>query len=513
MRNKISLMFGIVFLLSGMIGLVSAIEYGSNWDKNCNGNLCQVNVYSYEKYWNGNNGWEEIDESFSDCSADGRTRYCTEDYRFRAIADDNGTVSAFIGSEEFTVRLNELLGRNVDFIPRISENMISYDDIIPGVDLVYTYLPNMFKEEIVINEPLQGLPDRDFDITFTKRGNADFGIRDSIICDANGLCQDLEHSVEGNQIIVTIPVSFLNHKDVVYPVTIDPTIDLGDTSIAWDGYVYNESGTPNTYTRVGSPVNYISLGNILTLGGTRMAKGDIDWNVSSIPDGSVVYNLSLQIYVDTASTGTPNVTLNISHMNGNNLTYEDNSTECYGNCQFWEDMADGTLYYSETFASDVVKNIDLDLAISDFEGSLDSDVFSVGFDGHYQVNKDVRIGSKNNPNLGYRPVLTVVYGVNGTDSDAAIEEGIFYSVVGGVNPIYNNQQIYLVNELGTHYTGTFDKAVEEGNQMWIFNYVIPGESFINMPSLFNILNVWENQSLSYSEIVEQVKSYINGTIY
>ena len=59
--------------------------------------------------------------------------------------------------------------------------------------------------------------------------------------------------------------------------------------------------------------------------------------------------------------------------------------------------------------------------------------------------------------------------------------------------------------------GTFDKATIKNNQTWAFNYVTSEESFINMPSLFNILNVWQNQSLTFSQIVSQVELFINTT--
>ena len=108
------------------------------------------------------------------------------------------------------------------------------------------------------------------------------------------------------------------------------------------------------------------------------------------------------------------------------------------------------------------------------------------------------------------PKLYITYGANETDVNSAIEQGINNSLPN--NPIQTIQQIYLVNQTSGHFLGTFDKATIRNNQTWAFNYVSGGESFINMPSLFNILNVWENQSLTFSEIVSQVQNFINQTI-
>ena len=91
-------------------------------------------------------------------------------------------------------------------------------------------------------------------------------------------------------------------------------------------------------------------------------------------------------------------------------------------------------------------------------------------------------------------------------------QGIIDSVLDNNIPINSDQQIYLVNEEGNHFLGTFDKTTTQNNQTWAFNYVLGGEFFTFMPSLFNILNTWENTSLSYNEIVEQVEIFINETV-
>lgn len=418
------------FLIMSLVLNVSAyVERGPNYETICYGSVCETDIYSYERYWFENGKWVEIDESFSDCSVDGKLRYCTNVYNFNVISDGDGRTSAFFDGKEFTVTLDSFLGRNLEFNPSVSGNVLTYKNILPEVDLVYSYLPNMLKEEIVINKPIQNLPNEDFDIGFTKVGDADFNIRESIICDARGLCQNLEHMIRENGITIKIPIDFLNNKETEYPVVIDPTIELNSSSIIWNGYITKEYGLPSTYARINNPVNYIKLGNVLTSGGTKTARGDIDWNVSLIPDGAVIHNLTLKLYATTAAVGSPNVMINITQLERDSISYPDNDTECFGNCHFWTDIHNGTVYYEDvSFITNQPVEIDLQSAIDDFEKSLSSDVFSTGLIGHFAVNKDVRIGSKDNTNSTRRPELTVVYSfVINTFNDSLVSENLSFS--------------------------------------------------------------------------------------
>jgi hypothetical protein len=75
----------------------------------------------------------------------------------------------------------------------------------------------------------------------------------------------------------------------------------------------------------------------------------------------------------------------------------------------------------------------------------------------------------------------------------------------------------LVNSIivypdGTHSLGTFDKSVSEENQTWGFNYITSGEEYTDMDSLFNLVNIWENESLEYNDTVDQVENFINNTL-
>lgn len=107
-------------------------------------------------------------------------------------------------------------------------------------------------------------------------------------------------------------------------------------------------------------------------------------------------------------------------------------------------------------------------------------------------------------------IKLVTCNANESIARQAIEEGITNSVLSSPET-ETDQQVYIRYLNNDQSLGSFDKFVSEGNQTWVFNYVTTNESYTNISSLGNIVNVWENESLTYSEIVNQVESFINST--
>lgn len=202
--------------------------------------------------------------------------------------------------------------------------------------------------------------------------------------------------------------------------------------------------------------------------------------------------------------------LYIKDMEKNSSDYSNQQDSCQGNCHFYNDMGNGTIFADDTSLDIKFTNFTFNSdGVDDFTNALSIGSFSTGLQS--DLTKILEISGRDNANATRRPKMIVIWGVNETDSDAAIEEGIDNAI--SRNPIQTDQQVYIVNENGEHYLGTFDKTTVYLNQTWLFNYVLSDESFLNVPSLFTVLNVWENRSLTYSEIVSQVESFINGTIY
>ncbi len=501
--------FIILIVFSALLLVVSAQQpsstIGSNWETSCTETECQTALYSYEKYWHNEQGeWEAIDENWFDCSGNlGQVTFCTKNYYFNVTADENGLVSTHLLNGNYSLRLGSLIGSNFVFRPVINGSLITYENVIPNVDLRYQYLPHKMKEEIIIKERLANLPAQSFNISFIREGSASVHVERAYICDANMACQYLNSRIAENSIDLEIPLDFLNNPNTLYPVVIDPTVTLNETYIAWNGHISYQS-SPNNYTRYHNP-STISLSN----SSTTKYRGDIDWNISSILDGSIIKNLTVSLY--TSAPSFPH-NLSIMQMEGGNSSYSDIAGDCpNGNCLFYNDIGNGTEYNRTRInVKNVYQNYTLSSqSLTDFQNKLSGDIFGLGLTTDYVGT--VTIGSRDYAVAAQRPKLIIIYGVNGTDADAAIEQGINSSLPN--NPISSGQQIYLVNENGTHFLGRFDKSTILNNQTWSFNYVEAGQSFINMPSLFRVLNVWENETLSFNEIVNQVSAFINATRY
>lgn len=94
-----------------------------------------------------------------------------------------------------------------------------------------------------------------------------------------------------------------------------------------------------------------------------------------------------------------------------------------------------------------------------------------------------------------------------------IEWGIHGPTLMHFAPIFPDQQIQVVQATGFQNSGRFDKVSSRNNQTWAFNYRTPPENFSSIPSLSNLVNVWENQSLPLQTIYNQVVDFIQATLH
>ncbi len=59
------ILFVILFvLLLALSANASETSYGSNYDSSCVEDVCNANIYSYQKYYIEDNTWKTIDENF-----------------------------------------------------------------------------------------------------------------------------------------------------------------------------------------------------------------------------------------------------------------------------------------------------------------------------------------------------------------------------------------------------------------------------------------------------------------
>jgi len=499
---------GVVFVLSSLLLLSvfiffttaqsqpshqSTSDKGSNFERTCIGDKCNLVVFSYDKYFQRNGEWEQIDENWYPCG----DNFCTKNYYFNATADSNGLIKMNIGNRQFRQQISTFRNLNVTLSsPTISGSVLTYTDVIPNIDLKYQYLPHKLKEEIVIKQPIENLSREDLHTLFTLAGDSLFSLEEPFICDSGRKCAPINYTLSDNQVSLVIPWRFLTSETTVYPVTIDPSFTLDNASIIWNGVAGTWSdGDIISQFRTNNPATL--LVGAISGGNTR---GDIDWNLDLVPDTGNINNATLSLFFENLTA--PNY-INITNMEKNSSQWPD---DLQGNINFNKDMGNGTIYsnYTPTFnASNLFINFTFNQqGLDAFKNSLSTTKrFSTGISSNLALS--LSISGRDNANSSRRPTFIISYDFS------AIEKGINNSLPN--NPISSDQQIYIVGLNGQHYLGRFDKTTTKNNQTWAFNYVVSGESFINMSSLFNIVNVWQNSSLNYSQIVSQVENFINNT--
>ncbi|MDD2344667.1 MAG: T9SS type A sorting domain-containing protein [Bacteroidales bacterium] len=213
--------------------------------------------------------------------------------------------------------------------------------------------------DILVDYPTQAKPfglSEDFisetGIAFVdENNNFVFNISQPIIFDSNHTSEYYEYkwkNIEHGKGILTmsVPVSWLKSTDRVFPVTIDPNVELYTTN---SGYV--EAAT----SLFGSPT--VNLNNVMKTGGKITVnysndhyRGLASFNISSIPAGEFVFNHSLRLtscYTNTGqfwvgygitsndpSTGTGSQLYN----NGDIISYKTWNTTAVGTTE-WHDYS------------------------------------------------------------------------------------------------------------------------------------------------------------------------------
>ena len=140
--------------------------------------------------------------------------------------------------------------------------------------------------------------------------------------------------------------------------------------------------------------------------------------------------------------------------------------------------------------------------------------FSATFpvDGIY--NWSIRVNDTNyleQHNMSLNWTLVVEHIVTDeAEARSAVDEGITNTIPDAT--IFTDRQLYTVNQAGVQEAGRFDKVALLSSQRWFFNYKTGSETLTGMSGIPTVVNVWENQSLTYSQIVQQVESLISQTV-
>ena len=140
---------------------------------------------------------------------------------------------------------------------------ITYPEILNNVDLEYIIKGNNVKENIVVKEPCESYSyefelrlkhlslrhndDRSIDIYDPDGGSVFLTVPAPFMCDARGkVSYDVEYETErtkenGTYVLkVTADSGWINAEDTVFPVTIDPNIEIQTSSGVRSAYYNNK---------------------------------------------------------------------------------------------------------------------------------------------------------------------------------------------------------------------------------------------------------------------------------
>ena len=509
-------------------------EIGPNYETTCDENsVCTSTIYSYQKYYQENNEWVQIDENFGTENCEPGYFYCVDKNLYQFNTEQSlGELEINYGGTILSFFLNSIGGvPPSNSVAEINGNLLIYRDVIPGIDVRYIYLPHKIKEEIIFkNQNAIGNFNNDIDLRFNLISNnpllfeddkiqtGDLFVRNLVVYDSEFNQIEIPFSLDSNVLTMTVPIDWLTDDERVYPIYIDPTIE---TSLAASEDVYVENhlpppllASPNNFTRYDQDAFRVGFQKKSIK--EYIHRSDIDFDISGINDSAKISDLNLTLIVRVF--GDPfNYNISVTHMEGNTSYYVDSQTE---NKEFWRDMGNGTNYTIVYYSSGTTHYFNLSNATTDFENSLSEDYFNLGF---YVVNDNVshpgtdtetRIyWSSESADSENRPSLVVSYfmqGVNETIGDAAIEQGILNSLPNAT--IHDEQQVYIRLANGTQQVGRFDKFVMYNNQRWAFNYVTGNEGYVGMGNVSNSFFVLELEDLFADDIVEQVGAFINGSV-
>ena len=156
-----------------------------------------------------------------------------------------------------------------DLIPETLSSSVLYEDVYPGVDLLYTAYGYDIKEQIIVNTKqsayrydffletvgLTAVLNADSSITMAdSEGNVIYAIPAPYMTDNAGATSDavsytLTQVSGGYVLTVTADATWIDNDDRVFPVAIDPTIEENVTDESSIYYSYVKEGTPDeSYT-------------------------------------------------------------------------------------------------------------------------------------------------------------------------------------------------------------------------------------------------------------------------
>lgn len=263
----------------------------------------KLSMFQSSKFFKNTSGeFEDIDFTIDFCSGD--FKRCITKGKFEAYFDKNASKGIMMKHNDTNVTFKvESIGYTIDGTYTASEFRSSeegglenqgsykYEGIFSNITAVYTYLANSIEKEINISvKPgVKGTPGADDYFTIAinltipgmnltldeesqvvyirKDDDIKYKIPRAFAIDSNNSFQNLDYTVSGNTIYMNLNYNWF--KFAVYPIIIDPSIQLTDTEDAAD-------------------IHALDSGND--------AEIQMRWDISSIPENKKVDDAQVCFY-------------------------------------------------------------------------------------------------------------------------------------------------------------------------------------------------------------------------
>lgn len=263
-----------------------------------------------------------------------------------------------------------------------------------------------------------------------------------------------------------------------YPVIIDPTTQIKDSNIYWNGYEEKEAklDNPITYTRISNPAETIQIGRWYAGGWQISSRSDFDINLSIVPDNANIINASFTYYVQNhVGTEKP---IEVNHMETGDVFASDFYADTNGgNKLFWRDIGNGTDYNSSKPVIGAMNTIYLtnNLFPENITARLASNNFSFGLDTFFPWTGSNRyiIRSRDHPTANTRPYLNITWDTcrpNGI-TNWLINETCYIQDEAITNPfnttIQDNGYLILENTTVSHSSATHSINILIGGKLKI----------------------------------------------
>ena len=238
--------------------------------------------YTYPVHYRKNGSWEDIDNRLVTDASGAITNEASDvDIAFGIRASDDGMVRVSHGGYEVSMGMKSVSAVNAqvnndvhagapedsmsEAMPENLFSSVTYKNIQPKIDLSYVVSPTGVKESIVLYQkqeqyvyrfPLNtdGLTatlqeDKSVDLR-DDLGNVIFSITAPFMVDDDGArSNDIEVSLtqddDGYILTLTPDAAWINDTDRVFPVVVDPSLEVGEYAI--ESQVYGASSPDQTY--------------------------------------------------------------------------------------------------------------------------------------------------------------------------------------------------------------------------------------------------------------------------